>query len=189
MNHGSEAWHTPQVKGTSSLKRLRKRPLPSQARVEGKGNSAWGGDSQTGGLAGPQLSQKEFCQWARVLQPCYLLFLGSINTLKTLQPNLIFASGLVFLSRRELRSPGFIPLLDLRAAGPGLWNLEVKPKKTKAAKPENRSYIPGTTPLTLQPPASPFFPPNIHLKHFTRQRSPQRATLSAPIVCLHLESH
>lgn len=29
MNHGSEAWHTPQVKGTSSLKSLRKRPLPS----------------------------------------------------------------------------------------------------------------------------------------------------------------
>lgn len=29
MNHGLEAWHTPQVKGTSSLKSLRKRPLPS----------------------------------------------------------------------------------------------------------------------------------------------------------------
>lgn len=29
MNHGSEAWHTPQVKGTSSLKSFRKRPLPS----------------------------------------------------------------------------------------------------------------------------------------------------------------
>lgn len=29
MNHGSEAWHTPRVKGTSSLKSLRKRPLPS----------------------------------------------------------------------------------------------------------------------------------------------------------------
>lgn len=29
MNHGREAWHTPQAKGTSSLKSLRKRPLPS----------------------------------------------------------------------------------------------------------------------------------------------------------------
>lgn len=142
MNHGLEAWHTPQVKGTSSLKRLRKRPLPSQARVEGKGNSGWGGDSQTGGLAGPQSSRKEFCQWARVLQPCYLPFLGSINTLKTLQPNLIFASGLVFPSRRELRLPGFIPLIDLRAASPGLWNLEVKPKKTREQVTHSRHHSP-----------------------------------------------
>lgn len=42
MNHSSKAWHTPQVKGTSSLKSLGKRPLPASqpTRVEGKGN-AW----------------------------------------------------------------------------------------------------------------------------------------------------
>ena len=187
MNHGSEAWHTPQVKGTSSLKRLRKRPLPSQARLEGKGHKRVGRRQPDWRTGWPPVVPEGILPVGE--GAAALLFARSINTLKTLQPNLIFASGLIFPSRRELKLPGFIPLIDLTAASPGLWNLEVKPKKTKAAKPENRSYIPGTTPLTLQPPSSPFFPPNIHLKHFTRQGSPQRATLSAPIVCLQWESH
>lgn len=98
MNHGSEAWHTPQVKGTSSLKSFRKRPLPSlPAKAEWRTKVfQWG--EETAGLQDwpPPVVPEEFCQWVRMLQPCRVLFLGSINTLKTLQPNLTFASGLVF---------------------------------------------------------------------------------------------
>lgn len=58
MTHSSKAWHTPQVKGTSSLKSLRKRPLPSlPAKPEWRAKvMPGGGDGPTAGLAGPQSS-------------------------------------------------------------------------------------------------------------------------------------
>lgn len=99
MNHSSEAWHTPRVKGTSSLKSLRKRPLPSlpakpewRAKVR-PGEAAGARDWRTGQ---PLVVPEGILPVGRVLRPCCLLFLGSINTLKTLQPDLTFASGLVF---------------------------------------------------------------------------------------------
>lgn len=97
MNHGLEAWHTPQVKGTSSLKSLRKRPLPSlPAKPEWRPKVMPGeemADSRTGQ---PPVILAGIMPVLRVLQPCRLLFLGSINTLKTLQLIPTFASGLVF---------------------------------------------------------------------------------------------
>lgn len=83
MNHGSEAWHTPQVKGTSSLKSLRKRPLPSLPA-----NPEWRAKVMLGEEMAPQQGwlapaiPAGIMPVLRVLQPCCLLFLGSINTLK-----------------------------------------------------------------------------------------------------------
>lgn len=89
MNHGLEAWHTPQAEGTSSLKSLRKRPLPSlPAKPECRAKVRHGEEKAK--------LQQELCQGVRVLQSCCLLFLGSINTLRTPQPIPTFACGLVF---------------------------------------------------------------------------------------------
>lgn len=99
MNHSLEAWHTPQVKGTSSLKSLRKRPLPSlpakpewRAKVIPRETAR-----QQDWLApGPSCPSRKYASGEGGAALLLAIFLGSINTLKTFQPIPTFASGLVF---------------------------------------------------------------------------------------------